>query len=623
MISETDLIWWSALHDAYALTGIRAVCDLGQQEFFNGGSGHFDGACRQFAERCGMPGVDLTRCRSSAALWRALGRQLVSIDVVGSGDDFRCLDLNYDPAPVDLRAAFDFVTNVGTSEHILNQLNVFRVMHDLTRPGAVMAHAVPTGGYCGHGFFNYNLNLFTSLCKANGYDCLDSWISVEQETHGLRPDIIEFLSGDHRMFRNVRAGADHPIVVFGDLAPRFKANDASLYVFLRRNSDAPFRVAVDVAEEPQTCIGDTGGVAERPRRITRFVSRFKRILRTSDAAMRPPSEPLSGVASQFVPNREAPSPAGNTDQALAPLADPDAQPPQAELARVRQALREYPLMLDERTYNTAHPNYDHKLVRNFPGKIFNRDRPCENPAFVALTHISQGDEIPDHLWHSVLADALVEATAIPHASQVFERRNFIERYVAEISRKYRAHYVPGWVNLEDALFLYWLVRQAKPRKIVQCGVCNGLSAAFMMLGLVKNGPDGTLSVIDMPPIFDPTDPAWTTEGRVYGVVIPEGKTSGWMVPNTYRDRFEVWNGDAKDLLPKMVNKLESLDIFYHDSDHSYNHMMFEFKEAKRKLNKGGLLIGDDVSWNSSLWDFADEFGVPSYNFKGTVGVAFF
>ena len=38
----------------------------------------------------------------------------------------------------------------------------------------------------------------------------------------------------------------------------------------------------------------------------------------------------------------------------------------------------------------------------------------------------------------------------------------------------------------------------KPRTIVQTGVCNGLSAAFMMLGLVKNGPDGTLHVIDLP-----------------------------------------------------------------------------------------------------------------------------
>jgi predicted O-methyltransferase YrrM len=290
---------------------------------------------------------------------------------------------------------------------------------------------------------------------------------------------------------------------------------------------------------------------------------------------------------------------------------------------LREAMQRIPLLLAERTYSTSHPDYDARVVRNFPGHIFNHDRPCENTAFRALSRPADEDQVADQEWDAVLAEALVEAASVPHAEQVFERRSFVERYMAELGRKYRAHYVPGWVNLDDALFLYWLVRRVKPRTIVQTGVCNGLSAAFMMLGLVKNGPDGMLHVIDLPPVFNPDDPAWTVEGKVYGVVIPEGKTSGWLVPDAYGDRFEVWNGDAKDLLPKMVDKVESIDFFYHDSDHTYNHMMFEFHQAKRKLNRGGLVVGDDVSWNASMWDFADEFSVPSYNFKGAVGVAFF
>ena len=212
---------------------------------------------------------------------------------------------------------------------------------------------------------------------------------------------------------------------------------------------------------------------------------------------------------------------------------------------------------------------------------------------------------------------------MPHSDQVFERRGFIEKYLVEITKKYGAHYAAGWVNLDDALFLYWLVRKLNPKTIVQTGVCNGLSSAFMMLGLIKNGSEGRLRVIDLPPVFSATDSAWTTKDKVYGVVIPEGKSSGWMVPDAYRDRFEVWTGDAKALLPKMVDNVDSIDLFYHDSDHTYDHMMFEFREAKRKLRPGGLIVGDDVSWNASVWDFADQYGVPSYNFKGAVGVAFF
>ena len=287
------------------------------------------------------------------------------------------------------------------------------------------------------------------------------------------------------------------------------------------------------------------------------------------------------------------------------------------------ALGGHPLMIAAKTYNTSHPGYDANLVRNFPGHIFNAGEPCNNTVYADLKRFAKGEEVPDEAWNAILKEALEEARTVPHSDQVFERRAYIETYMEKLARQYQAHYAAGWVNLDDALFLYWLVRKLKPKTIVQTGVCNGLSAAFMMLGLVKNGPDGRLHAIDLPPVFNSEDAGWKIKGKVYGVVIPEGKSSGWIVPDAYLGRFEVWNGDAKALLPKMVDKVDAIDLFYHDSDHTYDHMMFEFREAKRKLKPGGLIVGDDVSWNASVWDFADEHAVPSYNYKGAVGVAFF
>jgi predicted O-methyltransferase YrrM len=293
------------------------------------------------------------------------------------------------------------------------------------------------------------------------------------------------------------------------------------------------------------------------------------------------------------------------------------------VATVQESVEQQPLMRAPRTYNPAHPDFHPGLTRHYPGRIFGRRRPNNNAVFAALTQMARLAWVPDSRWRTVLAEALAEASSVPGAEQLFERRRFVEDYVAGLHRTYGAHYQPGWVDFDDALFLYWLVRRARPKTIVQTGVCNGLSAAFMMLALAKNGPEGTLHVIDLAPVFDPNDPAWTVPGEVYGVVIPEGRTTGWLVPDAYRDRFEVWNGDAKDLLPKMVDKVDAIDFFYHDSDHTYDHMMLEFREAKRKLSPGGLMVGDDIGWNTSLWDFADEHGVPAYNFKGTIGVAFF
>jgi predicted O-methyltransferase YrrM len=286
-------------------------------------------------------------------------------------------------------------------------------------------------------------------------------------------------------------------------------------------------------------------------------------------------------------------------------------------------MRQAPLMFASRTYNTSHPGYDANLVRNFPGKIFNMDKDLGNPVYAELKKLIKKEAIDDSQWSAILRNTLEEARSVPHADQVFERKAYVERYIADLEAKYGAYYKPGWVNLEDALFLYWVVRKLKPKTIVQTGVCNGLSSAFMMLALAKNGPDGTLHVVDMPPIFDSTDPNWQVRGKVYGVTIPEGKSSGWLVPDAYQDRFEVLSGDAKDLLPGLLEKVGSIDMFYHDSDHTYDHMMFEFVESKKYLSKNGVIVSDDISWNASLWDFADQYMAPAYNYRGSMGIACF
>jgi predicted O-methyltransferase YrrM len=282
-----------------------------------------------------------------------------------------------------------------------------------------------------------------------------------------------------------------------------------------------------------------------------------------------------------------------------------------------------PLLIAEKTYNTFHPDYEPELVENFPNYIQNPERPCNSRLFPELSKLARRRKVPPRIWQSIGRAVMEEARTVPGFDQVMDRKAFIENYLADLGRRYRSSYNAGWVSLVDAWFLYWAVRTAKPKTIVQTGVSNGLSSAFMMLALARNGLQGRLHAIDLPHIFNPLDPAWIRPDIVYGVAIPEGKSSGWMVPDIYSDRFKVECGDASELLPSLVDRLESIDMFYHDSDHTYAHMMFEFREVKRKLAPGGLIVADDISWNASLWDFADEHRVPSYNYRGSVGVAFF
>jgi predicted O-methyltransferase YrrM len=52
------------------------------------------------------------------------------------------------------------------------------------------------------------------------------------------------------------------------------------------------------------------------------------------------------------------------------------------------------------------------------------------------------------------------------------------------------------------------------------------------------------------------------------------------------------------------NKLpRSIDMFLHDSSHSYRHMLWEFRQFWPRLRDGGLLVSHDVQMNAAFPEF--------------------
>jgi hypothetical protein len=124
----------------------------------------------------------------SRDLWAWLGFAYNAIDFDGSPGAIP-LDLNVDAVPSDLKNRATLVTNFGTTEHTANQLNAFKVIHDLTATGGVMFHNLPSQGYLTHGLLNYNPKFFWALAAANGYKWLDAGFKQAPESYGLPVDI--------------------------------------------------------------------------------------------------------------------------------------------------------------------------------------------------------------------------------------------------------------------------------------------------------------------------------------------------------------------------------------------------------------------------------------------------
>ena len=66
-----------------------------------------------------------------------LGFRYACIDIDGSPGSI-ALDLNYDITPLNETGSYQLVTNFGTTEHVANQLNAFKIIHELCAPGGLM-----------------------------------------------------------------------------------------------------------------------------------------------------------------------------------------------------------------------------------------------------------------------------------------------------------------------------------------------------------------------------------------------------------------------------------------------------------------------------------------------------
>ena len=119
-------------------------------------------------------------------LYEALGIRYGCVDVDGRVGSV-VMDLNFDAVPAAHKGKYGLVTNFGTSEHILNQYNVFKTMHEFARPGSLFVHAVPFTVHLEHGFFNYQPNFFEALARYNSYETLGVWVGPDWQLASLIP----------------------------------------------------------------------------------------------------------------------------------------------------------------------------------------------------------------------------------------------------------------------------------------------------------------------------------------------------------------------------------------------------------------------------------------------------
>lgn len=141
------------------------------------------------------------------------------------------------------------------------------------------------------------------------------------------------------------------------------------------------------------------------------------------------------------------------------------------------------------------------------------------------------------------------------------------------------------ISPSAAAYLYTLVRELKPDTFLETGVSHGFSSLLILEAMERNGK-GTLFSTDIE----------------YDV--------GELVPLGLRKRWKLIIDTPDKVLDVAIRTVadKRIDIFMHDSDHSYEGMAREFNLVKNNMSTNGIILSDDIEENNAFIDFAHSIG---------------
>jgi predicted O-methyltransferase YrrM len=178
--------------------------------------------------------------------------------------------------------------------------------------------------------------------------------------------------------------------------------------------------------------------------------------------------------------------------------------------------------------------------------------------------------------------------------EVFGQSDQIQQYLKEakefsVNRTLSEKGIPLKFDGDNdlALLCYVAIRVKKPSVVVETGVARGVTSSYLLKALEANG-QGHLYSIDLPMLRK------EAEAEV-----------GSLVDSSLKSRWTLLLGPSLHEIKKLQKKVGKIDIFIHDSDHSYKNQKKEYLLALNWLNPKGFLISDDV-WNNALLEFFEQ-----------------
>lgn len=172
-----------------------------------------------------------------------------------------------------------------------------------------------------------------------------------------------------------------------------------------------------------------------------------------------------------------------------------------------------------------------------------------------------------------------------------EYQEVAERLAARYADTQLFYPLTHGVEAETSAVLYGLGRLLKPRSVVETGVADGRSSWLILAALERNG-----------------------SGLLYSFDI--NHTAGRLVGEHPQWRLEILDRrNPEACFSRALERVGTIDLFFHDSDHLYLPQLFEYGQAWPRMAQGGIFASDDVHSSKAFLDFCGRHGQrPSFLF---------
>jgi predicted O-methyltransferase YrrM len=222
------------------------------------------------------------------------------------------------------------------------------------------------------------------------------------------------------------------------------------------------------------------------------------------------------------------------------------------------------------------------LVLRRPGELYDRTIGYADVGLDLLFGASPTYETVS--WESALRDV---EELFSHAADVLDEPALeeVEEHTRQLLKDIRGGDPFSLRWAADSLLArccYLACRLLEPAVVVETGVAYGVSSAFILRALEENGR-GVLHSVDLPPLRPEYEKFW-----------------GIAVDGAPEDRWRLHRGSSKRVLPRLLEEVDTVDIFVHDSLHTYRNMRREFEKTWPYLRTGGVILADDVERNRAF-----------------------